>query len=116
MVLQLVAFPWLQRKLGTVPLLRLTLFIYLILFVSFPVLTWFAREVEGRPGAKAQVWAGLGVLLSLGGFGSIAMVCLHIYSFGSIYIALELIYIYIYRSAPQSWSTHTPQPEQHSAQ
>lgn len=58
--LQVVAFPPLQRRCGTVPLYRAFMSLWPVVFALFPVMGWCARE-RGR----REVWAVMIVMLSL---------------------------------------------------
>lgn len=57
---QIVLFPPLQVRIGTVPLYRALMSLWPIVYVLFPIMSWCARE-KGR----AEVWTVLTCFLIL---------------------------------------------------
>ncbi|GAA5847710.1 hypothetical protein JCM9279_004995 [Rhodotorula babjevae] len=64
---QVVAFPPLQRRAGTVPLYRALMSMWPVVFALFPVMGWCARE-RGR----SAVWGVMVVFLGLKSFANMA--------------------------------------------
>ncbi|GAA6062569.1 hypothetical protein JCM10212_004882 [Sporobolomyces blumeae] len=67
---QLVLFPPLQRRFGTVRLYRGLMMVYPIVFALFPVMSWCART-KGRK----EVWTCMVLFLLLKSFGNMAYAC-----------------------------------------
>ncbi|KPV72186.1 uncharacterized protein RHOBADRAFT_56008 [Rhodotorula graminis WP1] len=64
---QVIAFPPLQRRAGTVPLYRALMSLWPVVFTLFPVMGWCARQ-RGR----SAVWAVMVVFLGLKSFANMA--------------------------------------------
>jgi hypothetical protein len=67
LVVQMVAFPWLQRKMGTYRLYRLMMFLWIPAFLGLPVLNLFARAEH-----VGWVWSGLTLTIMCGAIGNMA--------------------------------------------
>lgn len=67
LVVQILAFPWLQRKMGTYRLYKLMMFLWIPAFLGLPLLVPFAMHKQ-----TAIVWIGLGFTLLCGAIGNMA--------------------------------------------
>nr|XP_031858631.1 uncharacterized protein CI109_006011 [Kwoniella shandongensis]KAA5525703.1 hypothetical protein CI109_006011 [Kwoniella shandongensis] len=69
-VVQLFAFPWLQRTVGTVRLYKMLVWLFVPAFMILPVTNIFARK-----GEPVAVWLGLCASLGLYAVGNMAFAC-----------------------------------------
>lgn len=70
LVVQLVAFPWLQRKIGTWRLYKILMFFWIPTFLGLPFVNLIARG-----GNMAMVWVSLTLTLVCAAIGNMAFVC-----------------------------------------
>ncbi|KAK8870112.1 hypothetical protein IAR55_000682 [Kwoniella newhampshirensis] len=69
-VVQLFAFPWLQRTVGTVRLYKMLVVLFVPAFMALPLTNVFARRDE-----PVAVWLGLCLSLGLYAVGNMAFAC-----------------------------------------
>ncbi|ORY23550.1 major facilitator superfamily domain-containing protein [Naematelia encephala] len=69
-IVQLSAFPWLQRRLGSLRLYRGLMVLWIPAYIGLPMLNGFARL-----GQKRVVWTGMVMTLLCGAIANMAFVC-----------------------------------------